>query len=102
MNCKFYQETEEGLLLYLKVSPGASQNKIGKLMNGEQQRLKIYVTAAPEDGKANESIIKLLSEKLSIPKSLFTITKGLTSSEKMISIKIKSNIILYKLLDLTS
>ncbi len=56
--------------------------------NGENDLpfLKIYLTAAPIDGKANKELIKLLSEKLSVSKSKINIIKGEKSKEKIIEV----------------
>ncbi len=74
--------TEDSLLLYVKVTPKASHNKIGKIFNNS---LKIYVTVAPEAGQANKAVIELLSDKLKISKSNINIIQGLTSTNKVIS-----------------
>jgi uncharacterized protein (TIGR00251 family) len=64
------------------------ENILGKLY------LKIYVTTTPEDGKANNAIIALLSRTIQIRKSDLEITKGQKSSDKVLEIK---NIHLYSL-----
>lgn len=70
--------------LKIKVIPGASRNEIaGKW----QEMIKLKVTAHPEDGKANEACIELLSEKLGISKNMIVVTKGHKSREKIIEIK---------------
>lgn len=48
--------------------------------------LKIYLTAAPIQGKANKELIKLLAGKLSVSKSKIKIVKGEKSKEKIIEI----------------
>jgi len=48
--------------------------------------LKIYLTAAPIDGRANKELIKLLSEKLGVSKSKVRIIRGEKSKEKVIEI----------------
>lgn len=48
--------------------------------------LRVYVTQPPEDGRANDAVIKLLSEHLKIPKSKIKIIKGEKSREKIIEI----------------
>ena len=48
--------------------------------------LKIYLTVAPVDGKANKELIKLLAEKLGISKSRVSILKGEKSKEKIIEV----------------
>lgn len=75
-------------LLRVKVTPKAKSERIKKEMGADGAVLyKIYVTAAPEDGKANEAVIKLLAKALGIAKSNLTITHGHTSREKIIKIK---------------
>lgn len=49
--------------------------------------LKVLVTAAPEKGKANEALIKLLSEYFDIPKGVISIIRGETERNKLIEIK---------------
>jgi len=48
--------------------------------------LKARVTAAPEKGKANASLVELLAERLKIPKSAIEIASGETSRVKSIRI----------------
>lgn len=74
---------ENRILLNIKITPKASTNKIGKVFNNS---LKIYVTAAPEDGQANKAVIKLLAEALEIRKNSIFIMQGLTAQNKVISI----------------
>ncbi len=76
--------------LRVKVTPKAKSERIKKEISEDGSVLyKIYVTAAPEDGKANEAVIKLLSKALGVSKSSLTITHGHTSREK--TIKINTN-----------
>lgn len=74
-------------LLRVKVTPKASAERIKKEVAADGSALyKVYVTAAPEDGKANEAVIKLLAKALGVAKSSLTITHGLTSREKTIRV----------------
>ncbi|SNR75054.1 hypothetical protein SAMN06265340_10530 [Desulfurobacterium atlanticum] len=68
----------------MKVQPKAKMNRIVKVENG---KLKVKVTAPPENGKANDSVINLLSKELKISKSSFEVIKGLLNREKVILIK---------------
>lgn len=73
--------------LHVKVTHKAKSERIKKEVNTEGAVLyKIYVTTVPEDGKANEAVIKLLSKALDIAKSNLTITHGHTSRHKTIKI----------------
>ena len=70
------------------VTPKASTNAIKPQDAGAGKiALKIYVTVVPEDGKANEAVIKLLSKELKVPKSAITIIQGLKSRKKVVRIE---------------
>lgn len=73
----------EKIEIAIKVSPGASQNSIVGIVNGE---LKVRITARPIKGAANEALIAFLSKELKIPKSQIKIIKGETSSHKRIQL----------------
>lgn len=81
-----YQSSPE--ILRVKVTPKAKSERIKKEVGADGLVFyKIYVTAAPQDGKANEAVIKLLAKALCVAKSNLTIVCGLTSREKTIKIK---------------
>ena len=70
------------------VTPKASVNRVKAEISGEGKiSLKIYVTSVPEDGKANEAVVKLLSKELKVPKSAITIIQGLKSRKKVVRIE---------------
>lgn len=69
----------------VKAIPKASMNAI-KL--DELGNIKIYVTAVPENGKANKSIINLLAKELKIAKSQIKLIRGETAKEKWFKIKL--------------
>ncbi len=74
--------------LAIKLTPKASSDRIGdtrKLPDGTEQ-LAVYVTAVPENGKANEAMLRLLSKQLKIPVSRLAVTKGATSRNKLVEI----------------
>lgn len=48
--------------------------------------LKVKLAAAPEKGKANESLVEFLADTLGVKKNTVTITSGLTSPVKTIQI----------------
>lgn len=75
--------------LSVRVTPKAKSERIKQEIS-EDGRVyyKVYVTVAPEDGKANKAVIKLLAEAFDIPKSALTITHGLTNRDKTIQIKL--------------
>ncbi len=76
---KFYSWDGNVLRLNVLGTPGAKQNKIGKVRGGQ---LKISVTCAPEKGKATECMIKFLAKEFRVKKSDMTLVFGLTSINK--------------------
>ena len=77
-------QTKDGLLVSIKISPNAKKNEIVKDENGA---IKIKITAQPVDGKANKALIEFLSKQFKIPKTSIEIVKGETSKDKTILLK---------------
>lgn len=70
--------------IIVRVLPRSSKNEVlGPMADGV---LKIKLTAAPVDGKANEALIKLLANYFRIAKSQITIAAGATGRNKIIEI----------------
>ena len=70
------------MLIYLKIKPNQRFDKVEKVGNEWQIRLK----APAVDGKANEHLIEYLSEILNLPKSKINLKKGQTSRIKCLEI----------------
>ena len=75
------KETEKGSLLSLKAQPGAARNGFNGVHDG---CLKVQITTAPDKGKANGAIIKLLAKELGISKTDIEIVKGEKSRNKKV------------------
>ena len=70
----------------IQVTPKSSSNRIKtEIVNGEL-RLKAYVTAAPENDKANKAVIELLAKELHLSKSSLSFISGKHSRKKVIRI----------------
>ena len=69
--------------LEVRVMPRSKRNSVEVAPSG---RLRVRVTVAPEGGKANAAVLKLLAKNLGIPKSRKTIIRGQTNRDKVISI----------------
>lgn len=72
--------------LTVRVAPRSSRNAIAGTV-GEADgglSLKVTVTAAPEDGKANAAVVKLLSKVWKVSKSSVRIVSGQTDRRKTI------------------
>ena len=67
----------------LKVVPGSRKTEIAGTYG---DRLKIKVSAPPEDGKANAAVCDLLARTLGISPRDVTIIAGATSPEKLVRI----------------
>lgn len=52
----------------------------------EGPRARVWVSAAPEDGKANAAVTKLVAKALGLPKSSVSVLRGETSREKLLRI----------------
>jgi len=65
------------------VKTKSSQNK---LVRNEDGTYAAYLNAAPIKGRANRSLIELLSEKFNVAKSSIRIVRGITSKHKLVSI----------------
>ena len=68
-----------GTTLAVRVTPKASRNVVEEVAGG----LRVWVTVAPEDGKANAAVVKLLSTALGLSKSRLTFTQGATARDKV-------------------
>ena len=74
------RETENGLIIRLKIVPNSSKNEIIL----EDEFIKVKVTAQPIENKANKALIEFLSKQFKIPKTKIQILKGETSKEKTV------------------
>ena len=67
----------------LRVSPGAGRAAIvGRYGDG----WKVRVTAAPENGRANEAVLRLLADALSLPRESLTIVSGHSGRDKIVEL----------------
>ena len=69
--------------LLLKVVPKSSRDQVVGWIG---DRLKVAVTAAPERGKANDSVVAVLAGALSLPASRIRIVAGASSPLKTVEI----------------
>ena len=77
------QRAGNGAIFSVKVVPRSSKTAIAGVLGG---MLKIKLSAAPEKGKANESLVEFLADILGVKRSAIKITSGLTSPVKTIQI----------------
>ncbi|MCK5564676.1 MAG: YggU family protein [Planctomycetes bacterium] len=88
-------EIDGGVTFGVKVVPGSSRTSIAGTLDGA---LKVKISAAPEKGKANQSLIAFLAKTLGVNKRSISIESGQTNPHKIISVKgVSADIILEKL-----
>lgn len=75
------QQTSGGFTLKLHVQPGARRTAIVGEHGG---RLKIAVNAPPLDGRANEAVLRLLSERLGVPRRAVALEAGASGRDKCV------------------
>jgi uncharacterized protein (TIGR00251 family) len=69
--------------LRLRVSPGAGRAGI---VGRHGEAWKVRVTAAPEDGRANEAVLRLLADALSLPRRDLTLVSGHGARDKIVEL----------------
>ncbi|MDA0281738.1 MAG: DUF167 domain-containing protein [Planctomycetota bacterium] len=72
-------QTESGVVLPVKAQPGARKNGFTGEHDG---MLKVSVTQAPEKGKANKALAKVIAQELKLRNSQIELASGDTSSFK--------------------
>jgi uncharacterized protein (TIGR00251 family) len=77
------RETAKGVLLPVRAVPRASKNEIQGIYN---DALKVRLQAPPVEGKANQALIRFLSDALDIPRSQLSIASGETGRNKAVLI----------------
>jgi uncharacterized protein (TIGR00251 family) len=81
---------EKGIELLLYISPGASKSEVIGLY---QRRLKIRITARPENGEANAELLEFLSQKLKCPKKYIYLIYGESSRQKTVLVELPLEIV---------
>lgn len=80
------------LFLDIIVMPSSGKQVI---IVDKQQRLKVFLKSPPEKGKANQELIRFLSEKINIPQNQITIVKGLTNRKKRVAVATNISLALF-------
>ncbi len=90
----FFQKTDEGYILRVRLTPNSSCVKIGGVFDDADGNsfLKVNVVSVPEKGKANKELIAFLSGQLKIAKTAFEIIGGQTDRYKKIKIATAENL----------
>ncbi len=71
-----------GAEIAVRVTPRAARNAVERA----EGRLNVRVTVAPEGGKANAAVARLLAQALGVPKSHLVLLRGETARDKVFRI----------------
>jgi uncharacterized protein YggU (UPF0235/DUF167 family) len=69
--------------LRLRVSPGARRAAV---VGRQGDAWKVRVAEAPERGRANEAVLRLLAEALTLPRTALTLVSGQGAREKIVEL----------------
>ncbi len=69
--------------LQLRVSPGARRAHV---VGRHGDAWKVRVAAPPEGGRANEAVVRLVAETLSLPRDAVTLVSGHGARDKIIEL----------------
>lgn len=72
------------VLLTVRVQPKASRDSVEVEMSG---RVRVRVTAPPEDNAANLAVIRLIARSLGVPSSRVSLEHGARGREKVLRIQ---------------
>jgi uncharacterized protein len=67
----------------LRVSPGAGRAQV---VGRHGDAWKVRVTAAPEQGRANDAVLRLLSEVLAVPRDALVLVSGHGARDKIVEL----------------
>jgi hypothetical protein len=80
----WYNWKDDDLILAIHLQPGSSRDT---LAGTHGKRLKIKVTAAPVDGRANDHLIRYLAGLFDVPCSRVDLLAGRCSRSKRVRIR---------------
>jgi hypothetical protein len=69
--------------LRLRVAPGAARSGV---VGRHGEAWKVRVPAPPEGGRANEAVVRLLADTLSVPRDAVTLVSGHGGRDKIVEL----------------
>jgi uncharacterized protein YggU (UPF0235/DUF167 family) len=75
--------TAETTRLRVRVSPGSGPTAV---IGRHGDAWKVRVTEAPERGRANEAVLRVLSDTLALPRTALTLVSGHRGREKIVEL----------------
>ena len=84
----FWRTLADGVAVAVKVHPKSRRPGVhGVALASNGERLRIGVTEAPEDGRANRAACSALAAALGTAQSAVSLKAGATSREKILHVK---------------
>ena len=69
--------------LRLRVTPGARRSEV---VGRYGEAWKVRVAAPPEAGRANDAVLRLLADRLELPRRRLTLVSGHTAPDKIVEL----------------
>ncbi|GAA4094096.1 DUF167 family protein [Zhongshania borealis] len=88
-DAQYYQWQDDDLILFCHIQPKASANEFSG-QHGD--RLKIRITAAATDGKANAGLIAFVAAEFGVSKQRVRLSAGSQSRQKTLRIQAPTSI----------
>lgn len=84
---QYWRIQPDGVSVTVKVQPKSRRPGIqGRAAGANGPCLRIGVSEAPEDGRANRAVCAVLAKALSVPNSAVAVTLGQTSRDKTLHV----------------
>jgi uncharacterized protein (TIGR00251 family) len=80
-----FRNGANGAALAIRVIPRSRRDEFVEIM--DDGVIKIRLTAPPLEGRANQALIRLLSNVIGAPESAFSIVAGAKNRDKLITIE---------------
>jgi uncharacterized protein (TIGR00251 family) len=93
------RETPDGIVIAVRLTPKSGADTVtGVEVRGGQTVVKARVRAAPEDGKANAALARLIAEWMNEPKTNAEVVSGGKSRLKQVLVRGDSTLLMNRLL----
>jgi uncharacterized protein (TIGR00251 family) len=94
----WFERKEGGIIMNVRVVPRAARNAVVGIM--ENGALKIRIKAPPEEGRANEQLVRFLATQWKTPRADIEILSGASGRSKRLRIAMASEKLLKELLSI--
>jgi uncharacterized protein YggU (UPF0235/DUF167 family) len=84
----FWRSDANGIVVAVRAQPRARREGVQDVVNDAagRPRLRIAVTAPPEDGRATKAVCAVLASALAVPVSRVTVLSGAAAREKLLHV----------------